>query len=178
MSINTAFGGDNHYQDFKSEGRRVVAEGDTACLKQWVGQLMSDEPVIVQQAVAVCYSISDIAPQLFERYQKILIEALKSDVHPAAARFSYRLLAEIKVDEVHQGEIIDLAFRALTNPSSPVAIQVFAMTVIANHIEQYPDLANELEAALSRGYGKGSPGFKSRAKKIARIHGLRLVEKP
>jgi len=178
MSKNTAFGGNSHYQDFKSEGKRVIVEDDSESLIKWLEQLKSDEPILVQQAAAVCYSIGDMAPHLFKPHQKSLIEVLKNDIHPSGPRFIYRLLTSIKIEKVHQGEIIDLAFKALAKPTSPVAIQVFAMTVIANHIPLYPGLAIELEATLATSYSKGTPGYKSRAKKIARAHGLRLVEKP
>jgi hypothetical protein len=62
------------------------------------------------------------------------------------------------------------------NPSSPIAIQVFAMTVIANQIKQYPDITVELEAALQFKFHKGSAGFNSLARKIAKAYGLRVDE--
>lgn len=174
MSKKTAFGGNNNYNDFKSEGGRIAKENDTFELKKWILLLDSDDPISVQQASAVCYAISDISPNMFRSYQKELIEVLKRNVHPSGPRFTYRVLAEISIDNKYQGEIIDLSFKSLMDSSSSIAVQVFAMTVIANLLDQYPELSRELEAALQFKFNIGSPGFKNRALKIARGYGLKI----
>jgi hypothetical protein len=176
MSNKTAFGGDNNYQDFKAEGVRIANESDSLRLKEWLEKLRSEESVMVQQAAAVCHAISDVSSQLFEAFQKELIEVLKKNVHPAGPRFTYRVLAELPIDEEYLGEVINLSFESLMDPSSPIAIQVFAMTVIANQIIQYPELSMELEAALQFRFSNGSAGFKNRAMKIAKTYGLKIEE--
>ncbi|MGB6037073.1 MAG: hypothetical protein WBG42_12445 [Cryomorphaceae bacterium] len=176
MSKKTAFGGDNHYQDFKAEGLRIARDSDLFVLKVWLKRLRSDEQTEVQQAAAVLHSVSDHSPQLFVPFVKELVKVLHNSVHPAGPRFTYRLLAEISIPEKFQGEVVNASFKDLTNSRSPIAIKVFAMSLIANHMRQYPELAYELEAALRLGYRKGSAGYKSRARKIANTYGLRLDE--
>lgn len=176
MSKKTAFGGKNDYRVFKAEGTRIANTVDLVQLEQWIKKLNSEDSVVVQQAAAVCYAVGDISPGLFRKYQEVLIEVLKKNVHPAGPRFTFRLLTEIPIDEEYKGVIIDLSFKSLLNPSSPVAIKVFAMTVIANQLKQYPDLGAELEAALQLSYSNGSAGFKNRAIKIANAHGLKIEE--
>jgi len=178
MAIKTAFGGSNSYQYFRLEGTRIANQCDSIELKNWMTKLKSEEPILVQQAAAVCYAVSDLSPDLFRPYQKELIRVIKNNIHPAGPRFAYRLFCEISIDKESIGDVIDLSFKALMNRSSPVAVQVFAMTLIANNLKQYPDLAIELEAALVHGLDKGSAGYQSRARKIAQRHGLKLDEKP
>jgi hypothetical protein len=176
MSKRTAFGGDNNYQDFKAEGLRISKEHDLTNLKEWLQRIRSDEQIEVQHAAAVFHSVSDHSPELFVPFIKELIEVIHKSVHPAGPRFTYRLLAGISIPEEFQGEVVDASFKDLTNAKSPVAIRVFAMSVIANQMRQYPELANELEAALRLGYSKGSAGYKSRARKIANTYGLKVDE--
>jgi len=176
MSKRTAFGGDCNYQDFKSIGVRIAKDNNTLQLKEYLVKLRSKEAILVQQASAVCYAISDISPQLFGSFQKELIEVLKNNVHPAGPRFTFRVLAEISIDEKYLGEAIDLSFKYINDPSSPTAVQVFAMSVIANNMEQYPELGPELEAALQFRFTQGSAGFKNRVRKIAQAYGLKIEE--
>jgi hypothetical protein len=176
MAKQTAFGGENDYRDFKSEGARIANVRDTIKLKKWVKKLNSTDSVLVQQAAAVCYAISDISPNLFKPFQAELVEVLKKNIHPAGPRFTYRLLSDIQIDEEYQGIIIDLSFKSLLDSSSPIAIQVYAMTVIANQMKQYPELGVELEAAIQFRFNKGSAGFKNRAMKIAKLYRLKIEE--
>ncbi|MCZ4408399.1 hypothetical protein O3Q51_06240 [Cryomorphaceae bacterium 1068] len=176
MPKQTAFGGDNNFQDFKSEGVRIVNEADTEKLMEWLDKLRSDESIEVQQAAAVCHAISDVSPTLFEQFQKELIEVIRKNVHTAGPRFTYRVLAEILIDEENLGEVIDLSFESLKDSHSPIAIQVFSMTVIANQMKRYPELGVELEAAIQFRFNTGSAGFKNRALKIAKAYGLKIEE--
>ncbi len=170
----TAFGSGIGYQALKAEGTRIGRCGDQESTKEWVQKLLSDEPVTVQRASAVCHAISDETPEIFQPHISELITSIEKDVHDAAPRFAFRVLSMIRIPEEMLGETVDVAFKRLSSPLQPAAIHVFAMTVISNAIDIYPELGNELELLLREGLPIGSAGYRNRAGKIARKHGLDL----
>jgi len=54
----------------------------------------------------------------------------------------------------------------LENKKEPIAIRVFAMTVLANLADTYPEIKGELIAVIEDQMPYGSAGFISRGKKI------------
>jgi len=101
------------------------------------------------------------------------MKVLEKNVHPAGPRFTFRVLSEVEIKPDLQGEAIDRAFKFLADASTPIAVKVFAMSVIANHLPQYPELKGELEAILRKDLIGASPGYRSRAKSIAKQYGLK-----
>ena len=62
--------------------------------------------------------------------------------------------------------MINLCFDILTDRNKPIAIQVFAMTVLNTLIAPYPDLYKELCLILEEHMPYASAGYRSRAKTI------------
>jgi hypothetical protein len=176
MAKESAFGASGNYRDYKMKGEAIAKSKDHDRLKEWVDRLQSDDSIRVQRASAVCHSASDISPTLFAPHVKILLNVLEKNVHPSGSRFAFRVLADLQIEPELQGEVIDRAFQFLTQATTPVAIKVFAMTVIANHLRQYPELKNEFVAILQKDFNGASAGYKSRAGSIAKKYGLRINE--
>lgn len=174
MPEKTAFGGSYHYRDFKAEGVRIGVETDTDQLKKWMLKLKGDEPIAVQHAAADCHAVSDVNSLMFEPYADDLIRVIKKNIHEAGPRLAFRLFATTPIKGKHEGEVIDLAFKALYSLASPIVVKVHSMTAIANSLVEYPDLANELGALLEAGMKTGSAAYKSRARQIAKKHNLKI----
>lgn len=170
----TAFGSGPGYGFYKNEGKRIAKERDMAALEEMIQILQGDSIVNRQRAAAALRCASDHSLDLFFPYLDQLLNAAKDPKHPAVARTTMRIFSMITVPEVLQGEIVDLAFHYLSDLKETIAVRVFAMTVISNHLEAYPDLANELEIVLKSGWDSGSAGYKNRALKIAGKHGLNM----
>ena len=126
----------------------------------------SDEYRVTQRAAQVVSICSDSHPQLIRPYLKELILNLRNDVHDAVKRNSLRILQDIELPESLHGDMADIGFRLLTSREEPVAVKVFAMTVLANICKKEPDLKNELEIIIEDQMPYGSAGFISRGNKI------------
>ena len=100
-----------------------------------------------------------VIPQLTEELEK-------DNQHPAIYRNILRTFQYLSFSEQQEGRILNRSFDLLNNIEQPIAVKVFAMTVIANLAEKYPDLKPELRASIETLIPNGSPGVKSRGKKI------------
>lgn len=88
------------------------------------------------------------------------------DVHDAVKRNTVRLLQFIDIPKKNQAQVINLCFQFLENKKEPVAVRVFAMTVLGNLALEHPELKNELSVLIEDQLPIGSAGFVSRAKKV------------
>lgn len=98
--------------------------------------------------------------------KKILSYLHKQDEHDAVKRNILRLLQYITIPKSLQGTTIDLCFHFLKSAREPIAIRVFAMTVLANLAKENPGLKNEIILIIEDQLPFGSAGFISRGKKV------------
>lgn len=115
-------------------------------------------------AMSVCV---DTHPTLFEPHLKAVIEHLNQPkLHDAVKRNTLRLLQNVDIPEELMGITAHLCFEYLASSAEPIAIKVFAMTVLHHISLKEPDLQNELKIIINTQLPYASAGFKSRAKKI------------
>ena len=85
-------------------------------------------------------------PSLIKPHLKRVLRNLnKPGIHDAVRRNTVRFLQSIEIPQSLQGEALDTCFKFLQNPKEPVAIKVFAMTVVANLAKEHPEIQNELK---------------------------------
>jgi hypothetical protein len=172
MSRETAFGGSVSYSQFKKTGQEIGGAADALAVREWVEELNSNDPLSVQRASAVCYAICDENPELFRPHLTALIEVIEKRTHDAGPRLSFKVLNELKLPDNLKGRVIDLSFKALSTTNSSIAISVFALSVIGNHLDEYPDLKVELSAVLRDIMINASAGLINRANKLIRQYHL------
>ena len=97
---------------------------------------------------------------------KLTEELEKENQHPAIYRNILRTFQYLSFPEEQEGRILSRSFELLNNVEQPIAVKVFAMTVIANLAGKYPDIKPELKASIEALLPNGSPGVKSRGKKL------------
>ena len=171
----SAFNGEFSYRQLAEQGRNMVTAGDKEKIKHYINLMKSDDSVSVQRASAIISNASDVNAHLFAEFVPDFLEILENNVHRSAPRAVFRILERVQsIPEDWLGPLIDISFRYLNDSEKSIAEKVFAMTVIANQIENYPDLKHELGATLSAQMQTGSAGFKSRARKIAAKYGIDL----
>lgn len=77
-----------------------------------------------------------------------------------------RILQDKDIPKRYQGRFADLCFTWLADAKEPVAIHVFAMTVIAQIAKKEPALMRGLSLRIREMLPHAGPGFRARARKI------------
>lgn len=84
-----------------------------------------------------------------------------------------RILQFIELPGNLQGRISNLCYDLLNNNAEPIAVRVFAMSVLARLAKEWPELSNELLPVIERNLPYASPAFISRVRKIKKELSLR-----
>ncbi|MFN5550838.1 MAG: hypothetical protein ACK5BJ_16935 [Bacteroidota bacterium] len=131
-------------------------------------QVFQDGPYRVTQRAAWPLSYcAALHPKLVQPHLgKLLTFAKKPGVHDAVKRNVVRLLQFIAIPKKHHAKTIDLCFGFLKNPKEPVAVRVFAMTVLANLAKQHPSLANEIIPMIETQLPYATAAFRNRGAKM------------
>ena len=109
-------------------------------------------------------------PTLIKPHLKAIVTFCeKPGVHDAVKRNTMRLLQYVKIPKSLMGKVADLAFGYLSSPAEPIAVKVFAMTVLTHLAEEFPELKNELIPLIEKQMPYGSAGFRSRGMKLLKI---------
>jgi hypothetical protein len=109
-------------------------------------------------------------PHLIEPHLAHFIANLRnSTTHDATKRNTLRILQDVEITADCQAEATEICFDLLTNNKTPIAIKVFAMTVLGNIAAQLPELKNELIIVIEDLLPYGSAGFVSRGSKIMKM---------
>lgn len=114
--------------------------------------LLSDIGILNAQSLKV------VLPQLF---------AVRDKVNYADFQYSFaKYWNYVGVPEENKGEVIDLLFRWVEDPTVSVHIKTNAVTVLSRLVKEYPDLKNELVIVLEYQLDKNLVSFKSLAQKL------------
>lgn len=106
-------------------------------------------------------------PELAAPHLKALIRFMdKPGTHDAVRRNVFRLMADIEIPANLRGLAADASLRYLADTNQPVAIRVFAMSVLGNLAAQHPELANEIVPLVEEQLPYATPGFRSRARRV------------
>lgn len=121
---------------------------------------------ITQRASWALTKCVETHPPLITPHLKPLVRKLKeADLHPAVKRNAMRLLQFIDIPTSLQGTLAQIAFTYIRDLREPVAVRVFAMTVLSNMTAKQPELKNELIVIIEDQLPYGTPAFVSRGRK-------------
>lgn len=87
-------------------------------------------------------------------------------VHDAVKRNTLRLLQFVEIPVRYHGKVIDICFKYLQANKEPVAVKVFAMTVLGRLVKNLPELKRELRLIIEDQLPYASAGFLSRARRV------------
>lgn len=121
---------------------------------------------ITQRAAWVIRLCVDKYPELIEPYLNEIIENLNRPVHDAVKRNTLSILQHKEIPGDQMGSLATICFDFLTSRQEPVAIKVFAMTILANIAQKEPDLKQELKICIEDQLPFASAAFVSRGKKV------------
>lgn len=135
----------------------------------------SKEYVVAQRAAYAVMICVDEQPGIIIPFLGKLIKNLeRQDVHDAVIRNTVRVLQNIEIPSKYHGAVANACFELLNNRARPIAIRVFAMTVIFNLSKLYPEFGRELRLIIESELDEGAlPAFKNRGIKILKtLHKL------
>jgi hypothetical protein len=114
----------------------------------------------------------ELHPELVKPHLKrMLLYLRKREIPIAVKRNILRLLQFIATPKSLQGLTADICFDFLQDRKEPVAVRVFAMTVLTNLVKRVPELKNELIPLIEDQMPYGSPGFRSRGRRALKEMG-------
>jgi hypothetical protein len=129
---------------------------------------LGDSYRVTQRAAWAVSHCADKYPYLIAPYIEIMIKNLYRDVPDAVKRNTLRLLQDREIPDTVLEEAADIGFKIMERKGEPIAVKVFAMTMLANICKKVPELKNELKMIIEDQMPYGSAGFRSRGGKILR----------
>ncbi|MBI3719355.1 MAG: hypothetical protein HY252_12295 [Sphingobacteriales bacterium] len=150
------------------------------CLRivKWVGEdqkrfdelftlFLSDEYRVIQRAAwPVSYCVIDHSKLINKHFKKLVENLKKPNLHTAVKRNSIRLLQDIAIPAKYEGDIMNICFNYIAEPTEAAAVKAFSIRVIENLSKKYPEILQELKTIIEDRWDYETPAFKSRARKI------------
>lgn len=163
MSLHSLLLEDNH----KTQVEKV---------QQWVGdnavrftQLIEivtgkDEHMARRAAWPMSY-VAEAHPQLAIPHLPALIHLLRQpNIHNGITRNIVRLLQFVPIPESLHGDVMDRCFRYIEDLQEKPAIKAFALTVLHQLSQHYPEIVPEIKAIIADRLEYETPAFRVRAK--------------
>lgn len=134
--------------------------------KALMALLLQGDDKVMQRSAWIARQVAVQRPDWIEPYLRELLFCCKKQVHPAVKRNVMGILQHLTLPEELQGMAATLCFDFIITPGLPVAIKVFAMTVLYNIAMEQPDMRHELKVVIEEQMEYEKPAFKSRGVKI------------
>ncbi len=126
---------------------------------------LDDEYRLAQRAAWSVNWAARKKPEMIVPHIKELVSVLhKKNVHNSVVRNSVRVLQDIDIPEAFHGEVMDACFQFLENPSTPVAIKAFSLTILFNLSRRYPEIKPKLKLIIEDCQNQETPGIQNQSK--------------
>jgi len=137
--------------------------------KKIIQLIYTAEAPIPQRASWLLMVIARKHPELIKPYVVKLTDTIRDFKIDGIKRHILFALATQQIPEKQEGKTVDFCFEFILSPDAPVAVKVFSMEILSNLIKKYPDLKNELKAAIEDQLPKTTAAFHARARRILKI---------
>lgn len=128
---------------------------------------LNDEYRVVQRSGwPLSYAVSAHPKFIQKHFSKLLKNLQKPGLHNAVRRNTVRLLQDVSIPQKFQGQVMDLCFDYINSPTEAIAVKAFALTILDNLSQQYPEIKPELKTIIEDRWDYETAAFRSRAKKI------------
>lgn len=145
---------------------------DQSAFGELVQLVLQNEEKVAQRAAWVMSHCVEQNPALALPHLESLVKNLHNKVHDAIKRNTAKILENLPVPEAVVGEAVDILFQFVADPKETVAVRVFSMSALFNLCKNEPDLLEELRLTIEDMMPHGTPGLRSRGKKV-----LKEIEK-
>lgn len=140
---------------------------DPVRFKELMKVFLSDEYRPVQRASWAVNCCVEKYPDLAAPYFSKLIGILESDdVHTGAHRNILRMFQFVDIPKRYRGKLYDICTRFLDDPSRPVAVRVFALSVAAKIADGEQTLLNELKLLAEKHLPHTTVALRVRARRV------------
>jgi hypothetical protein len=135
-------------------------------IPEMIDQIESSNPIVAWRAAWVIDKLAEKHAILLLPHHTRLVNLLKETQSNGVRRHLTRILGNNPSKACEDGKLVDLCMEWIFLPKIPVAVKANAMQLMLELCKVYPDLIPELRLAIEAGLDEGSPGYKSRAKKV------------
>lgn len=111
---------------------------------------------------------ADTYPWLIQKHAERMIHNLKNPVGDPVKRNTLRALRNISISEQLLGLLADICFDYLSSAREPIAVKNYAMDLLLQMLDTYPELGAEMKTIVENQMPFGSAGFRSKGSKIIR----------
>jgi hypothetical protein len=148
----------------------AYAGGDSKRFAKMMKLFLGNEYRITQRASwAVTWCVINDPVLLRPWIGKLIGGLSRKAIHDAVKRNSLRVLCNVDIPERYQGELVEICFCFMKDKDEPIAVKVFAMTILGNICLKQPGLKSEVILTIGEMLPYASPAVKARAKKILRL---------
>jgi hypothetical protein len=134
--------------------------------KKLVDIIYNCEAPLPQRASWLLTVISRKEPQLIKPYVPKFINSIQDFKIDGIKRNMMSALSTQEIPAKLKGKILNICFDFVLSPTETVAVKVLSLDILLKFIKDYPELKNELKAAIEDQLPKTSVAFTSKGKKI------------
>jgi len=141
---------------------------DPELFKKVLAFSLQDNGVFAMRASRViCHSALD-HPELISPYLIEIIRKLPKFKNDGLKRNFTKMISELPAnfDEETMSILVNQCFEWITSPAEKVALKVYALDILYNISELYPDIKNELISCIEAEMPRSSSGFNSKGSKL------------
>ncbi|MCU0379096.1 MAG: (deoxy)nucleoside triphosphate pyrophosphohydrolase [Bacteroidales bacterium] len=147
------------------------AVNDPVLLSQLVTLSSSHEKRVGFMASWGLSKVADINTAVLVPYLPALIDALPDAANESVQRSFMRVIMKCDVSQIpvsHHAKLIEYCLAAMRDTSVAVAPKAYGMEILASFCKFYPDMSNEVTAAIQMVISEASAGVKAMGRKALR----------
>lgn len=164
--------------DLKEEILKEHSKKQSLAIAKWVGNdkkrfralmklFLKGEYRVTQRSAWIIGSCADAHPELIQPYlEKMLHKTQEKNIHVAVKRNVLRILENVTVPEKLTGMSATICFDFLADRKEPIAVRVFAMSVLAQIAKKESGLKEEIRLLVKENMEEEKPAFKARGRKV------------
>ena len=163
--------------NLKAETLKADHKDQVLKVATWVGNdpekfhkvvlmMVGNDPDLAKRAAWVFSHCADEYPHLVKPHIKPIVNNLFKTQEDAVKRASVRNLQFIDIPERMWGKTVEIGFDFLQSHTEPIAVKVFAMTMLYNLSNAIPEIKQELKIMIEDQIPLSSAGFQNRGNKI------------
>jgi len=119
-----------------------------------------------QRASWLLMVVSRKNPELIKPYISLFINSVAGFKIDGIKRNMLSALCTQEIPKRLQGKMVNICFDFILSPSETIAVKVLSLDILAKFIKDYPELKNELKAAIEDQLPKTTIAFQSKGNKI------------